>query len=93
MKDPYQPNIPTNSAANTEKKPYVVDLTRISGDGEFPCPRCSQKISPDDDTESKYKIVETKVKGDDLEELLLQCKKCGTYIRLTGFLDTTEENK
>ncbi|MEM3788925.1 MAG: hypothetical protein QXN95_03555 [Candidatus Bathyarchaeia archaeon] len=65
---------------------YTVDLTRIDGDGAFPCPKCGVIISPDDETEEVYQIVEIKVKGDDLAELVLQCNKCGSTIRLVGFL-------
>lgn len=65
---------------------YTVDLTKIDGDGAFPCPKCGVMISPDDETEEIYQIVETKVKGDALAELILQCNKCGSTIRLVGFL-------
>jgi len=65
---------------------YTIDLTKIDGDGAFPCPKCGVIISPDDETEEVYQIVETKVKGDDLAELILKCKKCGSTIRLVGFL-------
>jgi RNase P subunit RPR2 len=69
---------------------YTVDLTRIDGDGAFPCPKCGSLISPDDETESTYHIVETKVKKDELEELILTCNSCGSTIRLTGFLSQPE---
>lgn len=65
---------------------YKVDLTKIDGDGAFLCPKCGTMISPDDETEETYKIVETKVKNDELAELVLMCNKCGSKIRLTGFL-------
>lgn len=64
---------------------YTVDLTKIDGDGAFPCPKCGAIISPDDETEEVYAIVETKVKNDELAELVLMCNKCGSKIRLTGF--------
>jgi len=64
---------------------YTIDLTKIDGDGAFPCPKCGSVISPDDETDTTHQIVETKVKGDDLEELVLTCKKCGTTIKLVGF--------
>ncbi|MGC8998129.1 MAG: hypothetical protein ACP5JW_01810 [Candidatus Bathyarchaeia archaeon] len=70
---------------------YTVDLTKIDGDGAFPCPKCGVIISPDDETEEVYQIVETKVKGDDLAELILRCNKCGSTIRLVGFLQQTIE--
>lgn len=69
---------------------YTIDLTKIDGDGAFPCPKCGSVISPDDDTDSTYQIVETKVRKDELAELTLTCKKCGTAIRLTGFLSQSE---
>lgn len=69
---------------------HTVDLTKIDGDGAFPCPKCGTLISPDDETEDSYQIVETKVKNDNLEELILTCKKCGTTIKLTGFLTEPE---
>jgi len=73
--------------ASTKKSTvHTIDLTKIDGDGAFPCPHCGTVISPDDETDSTYEIVETKVKGDDLEELTLTCKKCGTAIKLVGFL-------
>jgi len=65
---------------------YTIDLTKIDGDGAFPCPKCGSVISPDDETDTTYEIVETRVKGDDLEELVLTCKKCRTTIKLVGFL-------
>jgi len=65
---------------------HVVDLTKIKGEGEFPCPNCGVVISPEDETEDVYKILETKVKGESLEELLILCNKCGSKIRLVGFL-------
>jgi len=65
---------------------YTVDLTKIDGDGAFPCPKCGSVISPDDESDATYEIIDTKVKGDNLEELMLTCKKCGTTIKLVGFL-------
>jgi hypothetical protein len=64
---------------------YEIDLTKIEGDGAFPCPKCGAVISPDDETESVYTILETKFKGDSLEKLIIQCK-CGSEINLAGFL-------
>jgi len=69
---------------------YTVDLTKIDGDGAFSCPKCGTLISPDDESEETYQIVDTKVKGDELSELVLTCNKCGTTIKLTGFLSQPE---
>ena len=69
---------------------YTIDLTKIDGDGAFPCPKCGTMISPDDESDETYQIVETKVKGDELEELILTCNKCKTTIKLTGFMSQQE---
>ncbi len=65
---------------------YVVDLTKIEGHGDFPCPHCGAAISPDDESEESYTILETNAKGNQLDELIIQCNKCGSKIRMTGFL-------
>jgi predicted RNA-binding Zn-ribbon protein involved in translation (DUF1610 family) len=69
------------------KQPLVceLDLTRTQGDGDFPCPNCGVIISPEDETENVYRILETKVRGQALEELVIQCNKCASRIRLIGF--------
>ena len=65
----------------------IVDLQKIDGDGAFPCPKCGAIISPDDESDDNYKILETNVRHVKLEGLLLQCTKCKTLIRLIGFKD------
>jgi hypothetical protein len=64
---------------------YTIDLTEIDGDGSFPCPKCSAVISPEDETEESYKIVDTKIVNDELVELVITCGNCGSTVRLTGF--------
>jgi uncharacterized protein with PIN domain len=82
---------------STTKDPYVidftVDLTKIGGDGGFPCPKCGKPISPDDESEDNYEIIETKVKDDELSELVVQCNKCGKYTRVAGFLSSPERKE
>lgn len=78
------------AVARNEKKQKqllvnVVDLTKIDGNGDFPCPTCGVTISPEDETEDVYIIIEEKVTGETLEELVIQCNACGCQIRLTGF--------
>jgi len=65
---------------------YTVDLTKIDGDGAFPCPKCGTIISPDDESEENYQIVDTKVRNDELAELIVMCKRCGITIKLVGFI-------
>jgi len=64
---------------------YVVNLTSVKGNGEIRCPKCGTEISPDDETDEVFTIIETVMKGDDLEKLILKCIKCGSQIHLTGF--------
>ena len=78
--------------ANVQKgkklKPISVaelDLTKIDGNGDFPCPCCGVTISPEDDSENVYIILEEKITDDILEEMVIQCNKCSCRIRLTGF--------
>jgi len=77
-------------AAVKKSMTYTVDLTNIDGDGAFPCPNCGIMISPEDETEEIYQIVETRVKNDALAELILMCNKCGSKIKLVGFLSRPE---
>lgn len=67
---------------------YKIDLNKIEGEGDFPCPNCGTMISPEDETESVYTILETKMKNEELEELTIQCNKCGSKIHLVGFLSS-----
>lgn len=71
---------------------YTIDLTRISGSGEFRCPKCGTEMSPEDETEEVYTILEAVTKGDCLERIILQCNRCGSQIHLIGFdfLNETE---
>jgi MinD superfamily P-loop ATPase len=62
-----------------------LDLTKIQGDGDFPCPNCGIIISPEDETEDVYTILEEKFKGEVLEEIVIKCNKCLHQIHLTGF--------
>jgi hypothetical protein len=52
---------------------------------DFPCPNRGVIIYPEDETEELYCILETKVRDQALEELMIQCNKCANQIRLTGF--------
>jgi ribosomal protein S27AE len=69
---------------------YTIDLTKIEGDGSFPCPKCGTVMSPEDETEEIYKIVHTKIINDELVELIVMCRNCGSNIKLTGFQQIIE---
>jgi hypothetical protein len=64
---------------------YKVDLTKIAGKGDFPCPRCGTNISPDETSEETYIIIEPKVNSYGLEEIVIWCNICRSQIHLTGF--------
>lgn len=64
---------------------YQMNLAELQGEGDFLCPSCGVVISPEDETEDVYKILDTKVSGEDLEELVIQCNHCKSKIRLVGF--------
>jgi len=71
---------------------YEVNLCKLEGTGKFPCPVCGSVISPDDETEDTYSIVDTKTKNFDLEEITLECNKCksihkNTRIKIKGFIE------
>jgi predicted RNA-binding Zn-ribbon protein involved in translation (DUF1610 family) len=66
-------------------EPYSIDLTKIDGNGSFPCPKCGAIISPEDESEETYRIINTKVINDQLVELVVECNSCGSTIRLIGF--------
>ena len=68
-----------------EIKLYTVDLIKLKGEGEFRCPKCGIEISPNDKTEDVYTIIETVMKKDYLEKIVLQCNSCGSQIHLVGF--------
>jgi hypothetical protein len=64
---------------------YKLDLNKISGKGDFPCPRCKSIISPDETSEETYSILEPKVNNHGLEAIVICCNKCKSQIYLTGF--------
>jgi hypothetical protein len=68
-----------------KKVQHLIDLTKIDGDGAFPCPKCTVVISPEDATEEVYKIADTKVNNNQLVELTIICNNCKTRMKLTGF--------
>jgi DNA-directed RNA polymerase subunit RPC12/RpoP len=65
---------------------FKIDLNRIEGNGEFPCPSCGAPISPDDESEATYEIINVKTREDgSLKTLSILCKKCRSKILIEGF--------
>lgn len=65
---------------------YWLDLKKIEGYANLPCPSCGAIISPDDETGDTYNIADVKENEEGLlEEIVILCRKCGTIIHLEGF--------
>ena len=64
---------------------HKINLINLEGKGDFLCPNCQVKISPDDETEKVYSILEPKVRNNGLEGLLIRCNSCSNKILLMGF--------
>lgn len=64
---------------------YTVDLAETGRTGEFKCPKCGAEMSPEDETEGVYTILETVTNGDSLESVVLRCNRCESRIHLVGF--------
>ena len=63
---------------------YKIDLTKIDGEGDFPCPQCRVNISPEDETESIYSILDTHYENGILKEVVIECNMCESTIHLVG---------
>lgn len=63
----------------------TVRVADTETDGSFQCPKCGVKISPDDETDETYQILDAKVMGNQLVELTIKCSCCSSLIRLIGF--------
>lgn len=69
----------------------LVDLRKIEGEGDFACPKCGVMLSPNDLSEENYTVIDVKSDDDDImEEMTIQCLKCGAEIKLVGFSDLKE---
>ena len=75
----------TQSSSRKQFLAHTINLIELDGKGDFLCPTCQATISPDDETEESYSILEPKVKNNTLEGLLIRCKNCSNKIFLTGF--------
>ena len=64
---------------------YTVVFANLQEDGTFLCPNCGVKISPNDETEDVYCILESKLIDNKLEEISILCKNCKSIIKLIGF--------
>lgn len=68
------------------KKTFRVDITKMQGEADIQCPRCKNLISPDDQSEEAYSIVDTIMgEEDELIRVVIRCNKCDSIINLEGF--------
>jgi predicted RNA-binding Zn-ribbon protein involved in translation (DUF1610 family) len=75
----------------TQIKAYQLDVSQTNRDGSFQCPNCGTKISPDDHSEATYTLYDTKLKGNNLDEIVIYCKNCLSFIHLGGFSELTQK--
>ena len=68
----------------SNQKIFEIDLTKVDSPN-VPCPKCGNVFYPDDESEDSYIIIETKVEEEKLKEIIVNCRKCGSNVRLTGF--------
>jgi len=66
---------------------YKLDISQTKKNGTFLCPNCGAKISPDDKSEDTYTIYETKFRNNNLDQVIINCKKCFSFIYLGGFYE------
>ena len=64
---------------------YTVNFSSLANDGSFKCTKCGLEISPEDETNENYEIIDTKIYNGEIAELLITCGKCGSTLKLTGF--------
>ncbi|UCH37702.1 MAG: hypothetical protein JSV76_00535 [Candidatus Bathyarchaeota archaeon] len=66
--------------------PQIIDLKTADEEGNFPCPTCGTVISPDDETEEVYTVLDTTLEDDgSLEQMIIRCNICKNQLTLEGF--------
>jgi predicted RNA-binding Zn-ribbon protein involved in translation (DUF1610 family) len=66
---------------------YKLDISQTKNDGSFLCPNCGEKISPDDQSGVTYTIGEIKLRKNNLDEVIIHCGRCLSFIYLSGFYE------
>jgi predicted RNA-binding Zn-ribbon protein involved in translation (DUF1610 family) len=74
-------------------KAYKLDISQTNSDGSFRCPHCGIKISPDDHSEATYTLYDTKLKDNNIDEVVIYCKNCLTFIHLGGFFELCKKTR
>jgi hypothetical protein len=64
----------------------TIDLTKNEGNEDFSYPNRRVTISPEDQIESVYSVLEAKIRNMSLEELVIASNECVINVRFAGFL-------
>lgn len=64
---------------------YRMELDEINRNGSLPCPGCGAHISPDDQTEEVYTLLDVNMNGAGLDEIVIRCNRCRSQIYISGF--------
>jgi predicted RNA-binding Zn-ribbon protein involved in translation (DUF1610 family) len=64
---------------------YRMELDEINRNGSLPCPGCGTHISPDDQTEEAYTLLDVNMNGVSLDEIVIRCNRCRSQIYIAGF--------
>jgi hypothetical protein len=66
----------------TQSPQFILSLNSLPNDGSFNCPNCKTLISPDDEGDEAYTLVDTTIdRQNNLETVTVQCR-CRAVIRL-----------
>jgi len=72
---------------------YRMELDEINKNGALPCPSCGAHISPDDQTEEVYTLLDVNMGNYGLEEIVVQCNRCQSQIYIRGFSEAEQLTK
>jgi hypothetical protein len=66
------------------KPTFIMELCKIKGKREFPCPKCGLIISTEDGDKEGYSIIDTVINDGFLEKIVIKCEICNSIISLEG---------
>lgn len=65
-----------------KEKEFSITPNQLDKNGSFLCPKCKNRISPDDYDEIAYTILEPIMVKNELVALLIQCNNCKTKVKI-----------
>jgi len=66
---------------------HTIDLIKLRTSGNFPCPECNTTITPEDDMDESYEILDAKTSGKQIKHIIIKCNSCQNNIKIVGFID------